>query len=118
MVYTATLPAIENHHSAFAVLIVYVVSAASGLVLFYLPMLFKFVATMRDKKRGGLEEVVNSLERMINAAQKRDVLSKPDDTLSALNKIIRIQGEQLRLQKRLMEVLETRIGVAAESPTT
>lgn len=111
LVYTATLPAIENHHSALAVLIVYIVSAASGLVLFYLPMLFKVVAAMRDGKRGGLEESVTSLERVINT--RRGALSKPDDKLSALNEIIRIQGEQLQVQKNFIAVLETRFGVAA-----
>ena len=111
LVYTARLPAIENHHSALAVLIVYIVSAASGLVLFYLPMLFKVVAAMRDGKRGGLEESVTSLERVINT--RRGALSKPDDKLSALNEIIRIQGEQLQVQKSFIAVLETRFGVAA-----
>lgn len=112
-VYTARLPAIENHHSALAVLTIYIVSAASGLILFYLPMLFKMVATMRDEKRGGLEESVTDLERVINALQQRDVLSKSDDTLSALNEIIRIQGEQLQVQKKFIAVLETQFGVAA-----
>jgi uncharacterized membrane protein YedE/YeeE len=118
LVYTARLPAIEDHSSALAVLTVYIVSAASGLVLFYLPMLFKLVATMRDGKRGGLEEEVTSLEKLINAAQQQGVLSKPDDTLAALNEIIRIQGEQLQLQKDLVAALQTRVGVAAGSPTT
>jgi len=117
-VYTARLPAIEDHHSALAVLTVYIVSAASGLVLFYLPMLFKLVATMRDESRGGLEEEVTSLERAINTAQRRGVVSKPDDTLSALKDIIRIQGEQLQLQKDLVAVLKTRTGVAAAHVTT
>jgi hypothetical protein len=118
LVYTARLPAIEDHRSALAVLTVYIVSAASGLVLFYLPMLFKLVANMRDGKRGGLEDEVTSLERAINAAERKGVFSKPDGTLSALHEIIRIQGEQLRLQKDLVAVLETRIGVAASPATT
>jgi hypothetical protein len=117
LVYTARLPAIEDHRSALAVLTVYIVSAASGLILFYLPMLFKLGATMRDSKRGGLEEWVTSLERAINAAQRKGVFTKPDGTLSALNEIIRIQGEQLRLQKDLVAGLETRARVAA-SPAT
>jgi uncharacterized membrane protein YedE/YeeE len=111
--YTARLSAIEDHRSALAVLIVYIVSAASGLVLFYSPMLFKLVATVRDGKRGGLEEEVTSLGRAINAAERKGVFSKPDGMLSALHEITRIQREQLRLQKDLVAVLETRIGVAA-----
>lgn len=117
-VYTARLPAIENHHSALAVLTVYIVSAASGLILFYVPMLFKLVATMRDGTRGGLEDVVTNLEREINAAQQRGVVPKPDNTLSALNEIIRIQGEQLQLQKNLITALDTRFGVAAGPANT
>lgn len=113
LVYTASLPAIEDHHSALAVLTVYIVSAASGLFLFYLPILFKMVATMRDGKRGCLEETVTDLERAISAAQRRGVFSKPDDTLSALAEIIRIEGEQLQVQKDFIVVLETRVGVAA-----
>lgn len=70
-VYTARLPAIENHHSALAVMTVYIVSTASGLILFYVLMLFKLVATMSDGTRGGLEEVVTNLEREIDAAQQR-----------------------------------------------
>jgi hypothetical protein len=118
MVYTARLPAIENHHSALAVLIVYIVSAAFGLVLFYLPMLFKLVATMRDRKRADLEDSLTSLEKKINAAQQEDMFSKPDDTLSALNKMISIQGEQLQLQKDLVAVIETRLGVSAGPANT
>lgn len=70
-VYTARLPAIENHHSALAVMTVYIVSTASGLILFYVLMLFKLVATMSDGTRGGLEDVVTNLEREIDAAQQR-----------------------------------------------
>ncbi|GAB7328473.1 hypothetical protein MBLNU13_g00443t1 [Cladosporium sp. NU13] len=118
LVYTARLPAIEDHHSALSVLIVYIVSAASGLVLFYLPMLFKVIATMRDEERGGLENWITGLEKAINAAQRKDVSSKADDTLSALNEIIRIQGEQLRLQQDLVAALETRVGTPAGPATT
>lgn len=114
LVYTAGLPAIEDHHSALAVLAVYIVSAASGLIFFYLPMLFKLGATMRDSKRSGLEESIIGLETAINAAQRRGVVSKPDDKFSALNEIMRIQGEQLQLQKNLITVLDTRFGVAAD----
>ena len=99
-------------------LTVYIVSAASGLFLFYLPMLFKLVATMRDWKRGHLEKTITDLERAISAAQRRGVFSKPDDTLSALNEIIRIQGEQLQAQKNFIAVLETRFGVAVSPANT
>ena len=112
IVYTANLPAIEDHHSALAVLIVYIVSVASGLVLFYLPMLFKLVATMRDGK-GVLEASATNLERLIDAAQRKAVYSKTDDTLSTLKELVCIQGAQLRLQEDLMTVLEFRFGVAA-----
>ena len=118
LVYTARLPAIEDHHSALAVLTVYIVSAASGLVLFYLPMLFKVIATMRDGKRGDLEDSINGFEKAINAAKRKGVSSEAVGTISALNEIVRIQGEQLQQQKNLITMLETRFGVAAGSATT
>lgn len=117
-VYTARLPAIEDHHSALAVLTVYIVSTASGLLRFYSPMLFKVVATMRDGERGNLEDSIAGLEKAINAAQRKGVSSEAVGTISALNEIVRIQGEQLQQQKNLITMLETRFGVAAGSATT
>jgi hypothetical protein len=52
-VYSANLPTIGNHHSALAVLVVYITSAASGLLFFYLPILIKLAATVRDEKLSG-----------------------------------------------------------------
>jgi hypothetical protein len=118
LVYTARLPAIEDHHSALAVLTVYIVSAASGLVLFYLPMLFKVIATMRDGKRSDLEDSIAGLEKAINAAKRKGVSSEAVGTISALNEIVRIQGEQLQQQKNLISMLETRFGMAAGSAAT
>lgn len=117
LVYSARLPAIEDHLSALAVLTVYVVTAASGLIFFYLPVLFKLVATTRDGKRGGLEGLITSYEGAIKAAQRINDDPKPDDTLHALNKIISNQGEQLQLQKDFIAALESRSGSPA-SPTT
>jgi hypothetical protein len=116
IVYTSRLPAIEDHHSAFAVLIVYVVSVASGLFLFYWPMLFKELATMRDGERVDLQASVAGLESALDTAMaaKLDAETpKPDDTLLALNRIIHIQDEQLRLQREFMAVLGDRFGPAA-----
>jgi uncharacterized membrane protein YedE/YeeE len=53
-VYSAKLPTIGDHHSALAVLVVYIASAASGLLFFYVPILIRLVATMRDQKNSGL----------------------------------------------------------------
>jgi uncharacterized membrane protein YedE/YeeE len=121
MVYTSRLPAIADHHSALAVLIVYVVSVASGFTLFYLPMLFKDFATMRDGQRSHLQTVVTDLESTLDAilTMRLDAVTpKPDDSLSALNKIIRIQSEQLQLQKDLIAGLENRFGATAGSVVT
>jgi uncharacterized membrane protein YedE/YeeE len=97
-VYSARLPAIEDNHSALIVLAVYIASAASGLLLFYFPVLVKLVATMRDQKRNGLEEEIKKLEVAIQEVQRSHAASKQDGVLSALTRIISLQEEQLQLQ--------------------
>lgn len=97
-VYSARLPAIEDNHSALIVLAVYIASAASGLLLFYFPVLVKLVATMRDQKRNGLEEEIKKLEVAIQEMQRSHAASKQDGVLSALTRIISLQEEQLQLQ--------------------
>lgn len=99
-------------------LTVYIVSAASGLVLFYLPMLFKVIAAMRDGKRGDLEDSITGFEKAINAAKRKGVSSEAVGTVSVLNEILRIQGEQLQQKKNLITMLETRFGMAAGSAAT
>jgi len=118
MVYTARLPTIEDHRSALAALTVYIISTASGLIFFYLPMLFKLAATTREGKKAGLDEAVSALESSIDAAQRRSMVLQPHRTLSALNKMIDIQSEQVKLQKDLLTALETRFGASACPATT
>jgi uncharacterized membrane protein YedE/YeeE len=108
-VYSAGLPAIEDHHSALAVLVVYIASAASGLLLFFLPVLVKLVAASRDQEMGGsLDTILNTLEITIEAAQRADAVSKQDGVLSALNRILDVQEKQLQLQENFKAVLEAR----------
>jgi uncharacterized membrane protein YedE/YeeE len=96
-VYSARLPSVEDHQSALAVLVVYIASAASGLLFFYLPILIKLVATMRDQKEGGggVAELVDTLEIGIQMAQRADAASKQDNVLSALNQVVSLQANQL-----------------------
>jgi hypothetical protein len=76
-VYSAKLPTIGDHHSALAVLVVYITSAASGLLFFYIPVLIKRAATMRDQKDGGdAAELVDMLEIAIQATQRGDAATK------------------------------------------
>jgi hypothetical protein len=107
-VYSARLPAIKDSSSALAVLVVYVASASSGLLLFYFPFLIKLVATMRDRKRDGLEGEISKLESDIQEAQRLDLLSRHDDVMSALIRIVSLQDEQLKLQKDFQALLEAR----------
>ena len=108
-VYTARLPAIGDNGSALAVLTVYIASAASGLLFFYLPILIKLVATMRDQKDGG--DVADLVDRLVVAAEavgRDEAAAKQDGVLSALTRIANIQDEQLRLQKDFQALLEAR----------
>lgn len=107
-VYSASRLVAEDDDSAFAVLLVYITSAASGLWLFYFPILIKLVATMRDRKRDGLEGEISKLESAIQAAQRVESASKHEDVMSALIRIINIQDEQLKLQKDFQAFLEAR----------
>jgi uncharacterized membrane protein YedE/YeeE len=117
VVYTAKLPAIGDHHSALAVLVVYIASAASGLLLFYLPALVKLVATMSDQKGGvDLAEYLNTLEIAIQAAQRAEAASRQYAVLSALTRIANIQDEQLRLQKDFQAFLEARFHPPSSHP--
>lgn len=50
--------------------------------------------------------------------RNRGVVYRPDDTTSALKEIIRIQDEQLQLQKSLITALDTRFGVVAGPTNT
>jgi uncharacterized membrane protein YedE/YeeE len=116
-VYSAKLPTIGDHHSALAVLVVYIASAASGLIFFYLPVLIKLVATMRDSKRvGNLEEYINTVEIAIQAAERAEVASKQDSILSALTRIVSLQEEQLKLQKDFQALLEARFHPPSAQP--
>jgi uncharacterized membrane protein YedE/YeeE len=134
-VYSAKLPTIGDHHSALAVLVVYITSAASGLLFFYIPVLIKRAATMRDQKDGGdAAELVDMLEIAIQATQRgdaatkqdgawsalnqvislqatqlQDAASKQDGILSALTRIVSLQEEQLKLQKDFQALLEARL---------
>jgi hypothetical protein len=108
-VYSANLPTIGDHHSALAVLVVYIASAASGLLLFYLPALVKLVAMTRDQKDGGgLADLVDKLVVAVEAVERAEAASKHDDVLSALTRIANIQDEQLRLQKDFQALLQAR----------
>ena len=81
-------------------------------------MLFKLAATTREGKKAGLDEAVSALESSIDAAQRRSMVLQPHRTLSALNKMIDIQSEQVKLQKDLLTALETRFGASACPATT
>jgi uncharacterized membrane protein YedE/YeeE len=106
-VYSAGLPAIEDHHSALAVLVVYIAGTVSGLLLFFLPVLVKLVAASGDREMGGsLDEVIDKWEIAIEAAQQADAVSKQDGVLSALNGILDVQEKQLQLQENFKAVLE------------
>jgi hypothetical protein len=108
-VYSAGLPAIEDHHSALAVLVVYIASVASGLLLFFLPVLVKLVAASRDREMGdSFDELINKWEIAIQVAQQADAVSKQDGVLSALNRILDVQEKQLQLQENFKAVLEAR----------
>jgi hypothetical protein len=108
-VYSAGLPAIEDHHSALAVLVVYIAGTVSGLLLFFLPVLVKLVAASGDREMGGsLDEVIDKWEIAIEAAQQADAVSKQDGVLSALNRILDVQEKQLQLQENFKAVLEAR----------
>jgi hypothetical protein len=116
VVYTAKLPAIGDRHSALAVLVVYIASAASGL-LFYLPALVKLVAIMSDQKGGvDLAEYLNTLEIAIQAAQRAEAASKQYAVLSALTEIIAIQEKQLQLQRDFQTLLEARFHPPSSHP--
>jgi hypothetical protein len=115
-VYSARLPAIEDNNSALAVLAVYVASASSGLLLFFLPFLIKLVATMRDRRRDGLEQKISELESDLQKAQRLDLLSRHDDMMSALIRIVSLQDEQLKMQKDFQALLEARFHPTGSHP--
>jgi hypothetical protein len=115
-VYSARLPAIEDNNSALAVLAVYVASASSGLLLFFLPFLIKLVATMRDRRRDGLEQKISELESDLQKAQRLDLLSRHDDMMSALIRIVSLQDEQLKMQKDSQALLEARFHPTGSHP--
>jgi hypothetical protein len=109
IVYSKNLPAIEDSHSALAALVVYIATAASGLLLFYIPVLIKLVATTRDEKRvGRIEEIMTTLEIAIQAAQRTNTASKEDAVLSTLTRIASLQDKQLQLQRDFQALLEAR----------
>jgi uncharacterized membrane protein YedE/YeeE len=115
-VYSSKLPAIEDNHSALAVLVLYIASAASGLLLFYFPVLIKLVATMRDQERNRIEEMIMKLNSAIHARQQADAVSKQEDVLSALQKIVSIQEAQLKLQEEFQTLLKARFHPPGSHP--
>jgi hypothetical protein len=115
-VYSARLPAIQDNNSALAVLVVYVASASSGLFLFFFPFLIKLVATMRDRKRDGLEQKISKLESDLQEVQRLDLLSRHDDMMSALIRIVSLQDEQLKVQKDFQALLEARFHTTGSRP--
>jgi uncharacterized membrane protein YedE/YeeE len=116
-VYSANLSTIGDHDSALAVLVVYIASAASGLLLFYMPVLVKLVATMSDQKGGvDLAGYLTTLEIAIQAAQRAEAASKHDAVSTALNQIIAIQEKQLQLQKDFQTLLEARFHPPSPHP--
>jgi hypothetical protein len=118
-VYSARLPTIGDHNSALAVLVVYITSAALGLLFFYIPVLIKLSATMRDQKAdgGGVAEYLDTLEIAIQAAERAEVASKQDSILSALTRIVSLGEEQLKLQKDFQALLEARFQPPSAQPT-
>lgn len=108
-VYSAKLPAIKDNRSALAVLAVYITTAASGLLLFYFPILIKLVAALRDRRDDDIYRVIDGLERVVQASEQAEAASKQDGILSALTKIIIIQDKQLQLQKDFQVLLESRL---------
>jgi hypothetical protein len=96
-VYSAKLAAIEDNHSALAVLVVYIASATSGLIFFYLPVLIKRAAKVHDQKGGNdVAALFDTLEIAIQAAQQAEGASKQDSVLSALNQFVSLQEKQLQ----------------------
>ncbi|KAM0697933.1 hypothetical protein Q7P36_002787 [Cladosporium allicinum] len=116
-VYSAKLPTIGDHHSALAVLVVYIASAASGLLLFYLPILIKLVATMRDQKDGGdVSDLMDQVAIADQSVERAEAAAKQDGVLSALTRIANIQDEQLRIQKDFQAFLEARFDPPSSHP--